>query len=159
MGDARAPAKAPVGSLSARPVATAYRKTCPIVARSRFAVSSLPRDSTVRRTERISGAVISLIGRLLRVGEAKLKSHSALPTVTSALPPRRFLSTNSSAMAANVFSAALAFSILACFLASDGSTPFSSWRLLLPSGPRFLEADRRIDADRQQLLPVPKSVR
>ena len=32
-----APANAPVGSLSARPVATAYRKTCPMVARSRFA--------------------------------------------------------------------------------------------------------------------------
>jgi hypothetical protein len=44
-GDAIAPANAPVGSASARPVATAYRNTWPIVARSRFAVSSFPRDS------------------------------------------------------------------------------------------------------------------
>ena len=123
------------------------RKTCPMVARSRFAVSSLPRDSTVRRTARISGAVISLIGRLPRAGKARLKSHSVLPTVNPALPSRRFFSTSSAAIAAKVFSAALRLldlGLLLGFGRIERRLPEAVWRFLeRPARPSIRRSDRR----------------
>ena len=136
-GDAIAPANAPVGSASARPVATAYRNTWPIVARSRFAVSSFPRDSTFLSTARMSGAAISLIGRVPIAGSARLNNHSDLPTVFAALPSRRFLFTSSAAMASKVFAAELACAALASFFAPEGRfhPTTSSWRLGAQSVP------------------------
>jgi hypothetical protein len=102
IGAVRAPRRALVGSLMARPVATAKRKAWPMIARSLRAVSNRPADSICRRTAKTSGAVIAAIGRGPSAGVARSKSHSALLTVVSDLPSRRFFSRTSRLMASKV---------------------------------------------------------
>lgn len=61
-GGGNAPRRSWDGSLSARPVAMPYRKTCPQFCRARWAVSKAPRSSIRRKTASRSGAVISAMG-------------------------------------------------------------------------------------------------
>lgn len=93
------------------------------MARSLCAVSRRPRDSTARRADKTAGAVISAIGRAPKIGLAKLKSHSSLPIVRSALASRRFLSSSPAAMTSKVLADAAALAALVSFLASEGSYP------------------------------------
>src|SRR5262245_32800053 len=85
-GAVNAPRKSTDGSRSAVPVAMAYRNTMPHVLRSRSAVSYRPSASTLRRTARTSGAVISATGRLAdgRIGKVEQptllgESHVSAP--------------------------------------------------------------------------------
>ena len=66
----RAPRRSGTGFRSARPVAMAYMKICPVTCIRRWAVSMLPFSSMTRSIERTSGAVMSAIGLLpeLRAG-------------------------------------------------------------------------------------------
>ena len=64
-----------VGSRSARPVATAYRKTCPQFRRALWAVSKAPRSSIRRITSKICGGFRSVIGILPIQGKKSLSKR------------------------------------------------------------------------------------
>lgn len=102
LGVAIAPRMAGVGSLSARPVITAYLKTAPMVPRRRRAVSKQSLASKSCSSRSTSTGRMSLHRLSPRSGSAKPISHSFFVMVTPAKFSRRRFSRYSAATSRKV---------------------------------------------------------
>lgn len=110
-GCGNAPLRSAVGSRSALPVATAYRKTCPAMVLIRCADSRAPRLSTRRKTDSNSGALISEIGRLPIKGNRSRSNRLIIVTACPGVHVGVNFICHSRAMTSNVSVS----SVFACF--------------------------------------------
>jgi hypothetical protein len=123
---ASAPRKSPEGSRWARPVAIAYRNTCPEICRARWAVSAAPLPSIRRNTANSSGAVMSAIGRAPIHGKISRSNRRSFFSSCDAAHCGANFAIHSRAMASKLLADRSAFAFLTALRCSLGSIPLAS---------------------------------